>query len=108
MLSVSLVVTWHDLAIPLHDVFLCFLLGGVLSGGANVMFILAARHIAAAELTIFMLLEFALGPLWVWMVLNEVPRSATLIGGAIVITSVGLRTLTELRRTQRRPPAIPL
>jgi len=108
VLAVSLMVTWRDLAIPLHDIFLCFLLGGVLSGGANLMFIIAARHIAAAELTIFMLLEFALGPLWVWMVLNEVPRAATLIGGAIVIGAVGLRALTELQRTQRRPPSVPL
>ncbi len=86
-----------DLAITVHDLLLCLLWGGVLSGLANWMFIIAARHLQAAEVTLFMLLEFALGPLWVWLFVAETPSASTLFGGALVITSVAVRALFELR-----------
>lgn len=109
VLSVALIMTRGDVAIPLIDVFYCFLLGGVLSGAANISFILAAKHLVAAELTLFLLLEVALGPVWVWLFVGEVPLRATLIGGSIVITAVLLRALSELRRgtRARTPPPAP-
>jgi drug/metabolite transporter (DMT)-like permease len=56
----------------------------------------ASKHLFAAELTLFMLLEFTLGPIWVWIFVNEVPTSWTLIGGSIVILSVFLKSAIEL------------
>ncbi len=50
------------LPISKDDLWLCLLWGGVMSGFTSASFIVASRHIIAAELTIFMLLEFALGP----------------------------------------------
>jgi len=58
----------------------------------------ASRHIAAAEVTLFMLLEFALGPIWVWLFVNEVPSQWTLLGGALVIAAIVARSLLELRQ----------
>ena len=96
---------FDDLGVPLNDLLLCFLWGGVLSGLANGMFVVASRHLVAAEVTLFMLLEFALGPVWVWLFVDEVPTRWTLLGGALVIASVTLRAVLELRgkgRTLRR------
>ncbi|MFK7938748.1 MAG: DMT family transporter [Roseovarius sp.] len=99
--GLSLIMRWGDLSIPWHDIGLCLIIGGVLSGGANALFLIAAKHLAAAELTLIMLLEFALGPIWVWIFLNEVPRQATIVGGMIVISAVGLRAVIEQRRARR-------
>jgi drug/metabolite transporter (DMT)-like permease len=99
IIALSLAVRWGDLAISSKDILLCFLWGGVLSGVGNALFIVASRHLVAAELTLFMLLEFALGPIWVWLFINEVPTRWTLIGGLLVITSVTLRALLEMRRS---------
>lgn len=93
---------WDDLSISTHDFWLCVLLGGGLSGFANALFIAASRHLVAAELTLFMLLEFALGPIWVWMFINEVPTEWTIAGGAIVILAVILRSLFQLRQDVSR------
>jgi drug/metabolite transporter (DMT)-like permease len=49
-------------------------------------------------LTLFMLLEFTLGPIWVWIFVNEVPTNWTLVGGTIVILAVVLKSLSELRK----------
>ena len=95
---VSLVLRWGDLGISGHDIVLCILYGGVLSGFANWTFIIASRHLVAAEVTLFMLLEFAFGPLWVWLFIGEVPAALTLAGGALVMTAVALRAGLELGR----------
>ena len=50
----------------------------------------------AAELTLFMLLEFTLGPIWVWIFVNEVPTSWTLIGGSVVIIAVLFKSGLEI------------
>lgn len=94
---ISVLFRYGSLEIPIRDILLCFLWGGVLSGFANWAFILATRHMVAAEVTLFMMLEFTLGPLWVWLFIDEIPTWGTLVGGAIIIASVGVLTTSELR-----------
>lgn len=98
ILILSLVARWGNLSISTKDILLCLLWGGALSGFANCLFIVASRHLVAAELTLFMLLEFALGPIWVWLFVNEVPTRWTIIGGMVVIASVTIRALYEMQR----------
>lgn len=105
VMALALTQIWGDMRIPLRDLAICFVIGAVLSGGANLLFMLAARHLAAAELTLFTLLEIALGPFWVWLFIAEVPSVATLLGGLIVISAVLARALTELERGRRRRAA---
>ncbi len=86
-----------ELEISRQDLWLCLLWGGVMSGFTSACFIVASRHIVAAELTIFMLLEFALGPVWVWLFVNESPSRWTLVGGTLVIFAVLGRSFAEFR-----------
>ncbi|MEK9943201.1 MAG: hypothetical protein VW771_12100 [Gammaproteobacteria bacterium] len=52
-----------------------------------------------------MRLEVLLAPLWVWLVLEEMPSMQTLIGGAIIfLTLIGLSIVT-LRQGPRPVPA---
>ena len=51
-----------------------------------------ARLIPAAQVGLITLLEVVLGPLWVWLALDERPSTATLIGGAIVIAAIVIQT----------------
>jgi len=68
---------------------------------ANALFIIASRHLATAEVTLLMLIEFALGPVWVWLFVDEVPHRWTLIGGSIIIASVAVRAILELMNKSR-------
>jgi drug/metabolite transporter (DMT)-like permease len=51
-----------------------------------------ARLIPAAQVGLITLLEVVLGPLWVWLALDETPSTLTLVGGAIVIAAIVLQT----------------
>lgn len=50
------------------------------------------RYISAPEVSLLMLMESVLGPFWVWLVLNEVPDNETVLGGAIVISTLMVHT----------------
>ena len=99
MISVAVVMSFDDLRISQHDLLLCILWGGVMTGMTNWTFIVASRHLVAAEVTLFMLLEFSLGPIWVWLFANETPTGWTLAGGVLVISAVSLRAALEMRRS---------
>ena len=51
-----------------------------------------ARLIPAAQVGLITLLEIVLGPLWVWLALDERPSTLTLVGGAIVIFAIVIQT----------------
>ena len=58
---------------------------------------LAPRYIPAHEVQLFFILETALGPIWVWLVINEQPSIKTIIGGFLIISTIFVYTLLELR-----------
>ena len=89
------------LAVPFHDAALLFLWGALLSGAVHVIFTWSSRHVPGAELTLLILIEFILSPMWVWLVIDEQPSSATLIGGALVIASVASRAILSFRTEAR-------
>src|SRR5262245_21796346 len=60
------------------------------------LFMAGARMIPAAQSALVGMLETVLGPLWVWLVLNERPGVATLIGGALILAALLANTLLEL------------
>jgi drug/metabolite transporter (DMT)-like permease len=51
-----------------------------------------ARLIPAAQVGLITLLEVVLGPLWVWLALDERPSALTLVGGAVVIVAIVIQT----------------
>ena len=97
---VTMTINYNAILIPIEDVLLCFLWGGILSSFANIIFIYATRYLNASEVTFFMLLEFSLGPFWVWIFLNETITESTFYGGMIVILSVCVYSYIEVHKSK--------
>jgi len=102
LLTVSFVTSLGNINIPIQDILLCFLWGGVLSGFVNSVFIFSTRFLFASEVTFFMLLEFSLGPFWVWVFLNETISQETLYGGIIVMASVAVYSFFEITMSKTK------
>lgn len=106
--AVMVVPMIDDFTISLHDLAYCVLQGVFISGLCNGLYTFCARHLPAAELTLLSLAESVLSPLWVWLVISEVPSELTLIGGAIVLSAVALQAFWRpmfLNRRRRQPAA---
>jgi len=76
------------LAMEGMSLFWCFVLGLCLTPVAFTLVTVGPRYIGAAEVSLLMLLETALGPLWVWMAMGEVPAATALLGGAIIVLAI--------------------
>ena len=63
-----------------------------------VLVTIAPRFIPAAEVNLFFLLETIIGPVWVWVIINEQPSVETLQGGAIIITTIAIHSFLKLRK----------
>ena len=72
----------------LRDLAILAVMGSVQLGAGCLLATAASKHLSATELGLLALLEPILGPLWVWLLMNEHPGNATLAGGAIVLGAV--------------------
>lgn len=79
-------------------------LGVVQIGLAYVFLTLAMRHIPALEVSVLLLLEPTLNPLWSWMVHGERPGPWSVLGGITILAATGLKTWIDSRPETARPP----
>jgi len=64
-----------------------------------VLVTIAPRFITAAEVNLFFLLETILGPIWVWLVIKEQPSLQTILGGSVIILTIGIHSFLALKKT---------
>ncbi|MEK0084133.1 DMT family transporter [Benzoatithermus flavus] len=81
-----------------HDLLICAAMGIGQIGCGMLAFAAGSRHLPAADLTLLALTEVILGPVWAWLVVGEVPPTATLAGGALVLGATALQALSGARR----------
>lgn len=63
----------------------------------------ATRYLPAPEVSLFLLLETLLAPIWVWLLLGETVPAATFAGGGLIVLALVVHTLFGLRRMQAGP-----
>jgi drug/metabolite transporter (DMT)-like permease len=78
-----------------------FAFGAINLGLGLAMFVTGARLIPAALAALVGTLEPVLGPVWVWLVHDEVPSSRTLLGGSVVFAALIIHLLMDWRRQSR-------
>lgn len=86
------------LALSERDTGIMLVLGLVVVPLAFGLITTGPRYLPSAEVSLIMLLEAILGPLWVWMVIDEVPAPATFAGGAVILATLAVHSLVALRR----------
>ena len=87
----------ESLVLTNSDLFLVIIMGVFFVFLPISLITLAPRYIPAHEVELFFVLETALGPIWVWLVINEQPSLKTIIGGFCIISIIFVYTLLELQ-----------
>ena len=87
-----------DLHMSTHDLVLGVLWGLLIGLGGDWCFMVGVRHVTVGEsMLLMMMIPSVLGPLWVWVVIDEAPSLATLAGGTLVLVALGAWALGDLR-----------
>jgi len=92
-----------SLTLSLHDGGIAISMGVFQVGAGLILYTLGSRSLPAAELALLSLAEVLLGPLWVWLFLDETASVNTLIGGAVLLAAIAGNALSGKRR---KPPPI--
>jgi drug/metabolite transporter (DMT)-like permease len=80
------------------DLALLVLLGLVVAPVAFGCIAIGPRYLPAHEVSLLMLLETVLGPVWAWAALGSAPAASTLAGGAVVVFALVTNSVLALRR----------
>ena len=72
------------------DLSVMLVMGAFAIGLGISLVTLAAPFVPSAEVSLLVLLESVLGPLWVWFFLNETMSGSELVGGLIILLSVSI------------------
>ena len=70
------------------DFMIIFILGVFQVGGGLVLYTLGSKFVPATQLTILMLGEVFLGPVWVWIFIGEKVLYNTILGGSLICFAV--------------------
>lgn len=80
-------------------------LGIVQIGLAYVCLTRAMAHLSALEVSLLLLLEPVLNPLWAWMVRGENPGRGVLAGGAVIVAATAVKTMWDARVSSAEAPS---
>ena len=86
-----------------NDITISMGMGVFQVGAGLVLYTLGSKTLPAAELTLLSLAEVLLGPLWVYLFLNEVATLNTLLGGLVLLLAIAGNAISGARR---KPPPI--
>lgn len=92
-----------SVALSVRDAGIAMGMGVFQVGAGLILYTLGSRSLPAAELALLSLAEVLLGPIWVWLFLNETASTNTLIGGAVLLTAIAGNAVSGKRR---KPPPI--
>ncbi len=92
----------HPLTLQSESYVWLALMGLLQMPMASLLIMVATRYLPSPEVSLFLLIETVLAPIWVWWGVGEVPPSLTLIGGVIVIGTIAIHSTLSLRQDRRR------
>jgi len=77
-------------------------LGVVQLGAGYAVLARAVPHLPALEVSLLLLLEPVLNPIWTWIVHREQPGGWTVVGGVIILVATAVKSLYDARREASR------
>ena len=87
-----------ELAIDFRTLAVVMIMGLLISPISRVLLGTGAKYISASEVSLLMIIETIMAPIWVWIFLNEVPSSYTFIGGSIIIVTLIINSIYTLKK----------
>jgi drug/metabolite transporter (DMT)-like permease len=95
-----------DLYLEPRQFGLLAVLGLILLPLSFVFLTRAPHYISAPEVSLVLLIETILGPLWVWIAITEEPPLQTIAGGGLIIIVLAIHAALSLRESRRLAKAV--
>jgi drug/metabolite transporter (DMT)-like permease len=101
VVPITLLAGAQPLSVSPTDMTYLIVLGGIVLPVSFTLITVGPRYLPAPEVSLILLTETILGPIWVWLALNEVPQATTLVAGVLIISTLALHTFMSLWATRQ-------
>jgi drug/metabolite transporter (DMT)-like permease len=96
-----------ELSLSLKEGWIVAVMGVVQLGIPYWLFSKGLEQISVQEASLIVLIEPVLNPIWVALIVGELPSGATLVGGLCIVGSLGFRYLWHARNRNLAKPRLP-
>lgn len=83
--------------IDANTLIILIIAGTFVSPVSRVLMGIGTKSLPASEVSLLMIIETIMAPIWVWIVLKEIPAESTFIGGAIILFTLLINSLYILK-----------
>jgi drug/metabolite transporter (DMT)-like permease len=88
-----------QLALTMNQAMILAVMGAVQLGAPYYLFSKGLQTVSLPEASLIALIEPVLNPLWVALIVGELPSTATVWGGALILFGLGVRYVWPLGRS---------
>ena len=92
----------NDFTVDMNTLLILLLAGVFVSPISRVLMGIGTKNLPASEVSILMIIETFMAPIWVWVVLKEIPANSTFIGGAIILSALFFNSLYLIKSNKTR------
>ena len=86
--------------IDIKNLIVVMIMGLLITPISRVLIGNGTKYISASEVSLLMIIETIMAPIWVWIFLKEIPSSYTFIGGSIILLTLIINALYNLRKKE--------
>ncbi len=88
----------ENIVINFYNLFLVAGMGLLITPISRTMISNGTKYINASEVSLLMIIETIMAPIWVWLFLNEMASTNTFIGGAIILVTLIVNSIYSIRK----------
>jgi drug/metabolite transporter (DMT)-like permease len=89
-------------AIDLYTLGILLITGIIVAPMSRILIGIGTKRLPASEVSLLMIIETIMAPIWVWIFLNEIPQNTTFIGGSIILLTLILNSIYSLKINKQR------
>ena len=97
VLAIESFILSSNIKINLHDFLIIATMGFLITPVSRIMIGNGTKFLNASEVSLLMIIETVMAPIWVWFFIKEVPSSNTLIGGVLIIITLILNSIYKIK-----------
>lgn len=86
--------------IDINNLLIIAFMGLLITPIARVLMGNGTKYINASEVTLLMIIETLMAPVWVWIFLKEIPNSNTFLGGSIILVTLVINSIYTLSKKE--------
>jgi drug/metabolite transporter (DMT)-like permease len=83
-----------------YSLWIIVFMGGVLTPLSRAFIGMGTKILPSVEVALLTIIEPVLAPIWVWILMDEKPQINTLMGGAIIVTTLIVHSMMAYKEAK--------